>query len=193
MVVWWKVFRNEVCSLAGTLQLGKLVVYYDDNGISIDGDVKGWFSMTPKKRFEAYGWQVQKVDGHDTDAITQATQNAIDEKYKLTIICKTVIGAGSPNKQGKRFSMAHPFGAMKLLTRQALKWDHEAFELPDDIYEGWDCMKLKVKRYSNHGKSEFDAYKDAYPELASELLRRVNGDLPANFETQAQEFIKASR
>ena len=183
---------HEVCSLAGTLQLGKLVVYYDDNGISIDGDVEGWFSDDTQKRFEAYGWQVQKVDGHDTDAITQATQNAIAEKNKPSlIICKTVIGAGSPNKQGLEASHGAPLGADEiLLTRQALKWDHEAFELPDDIYEGWDCT-VKGQALQQSWESEFDAYKDAYPELASELLRRVNGDLPANFETQAQEFIKA--
>lgn len=182
---------HEVCSLAGTLQLGKLIVYYDDNGISIDGEVEGWFSDDTQKRFEAYGWQVQKVDGHDTEAITKATETAIsDTKKPSLIICKTVIGAGSPNKQGKESSHGAPLGDDEiLLTRKEMLWEHEAFELPDDIYEAWDG-KAKGQALQQSWQSEFDAYKNAYPELASELLRRINGDLPTNFEQVAQEYIK---
>lgn len=183
---------HEVCSLAGTLQLGKLIVYYDDNGISIDGEVEGWFSDDTQKRFEAYGWQVQKVDGHDTEAISKATENAINETQKPSlIICKTIIGAGSPNKQGLEISHGAPLGDDEiLLTRKELLWEHEAFELPDDIYEAWDC-KAKGQALQQSWQSEFDAYKNAYPELASELLRRVNGDLPIDFDKQAQDYINA--
>lgn len=181
---------HEVCSLAGTLQLGKLVVYYDDNGISIDGEVEGWFSDDTQARFEAYGWQVQKVDGHDTDAITKATELAIAETNKPSLImCKTIIGAGSPNKQGKEDSHGAPLGADEIvLTRKALLWEHEPFVLPADIYEGWDC-KTKGQVLQQSWQSEFDAYQRAYPDLAAELVRRVNGNLPADFEQKAQEFI----
>lgn len=117
---------HEVCSLAGTLSLGKLVLFYDDNGISIDGDVEGWFTDDTQARFEAYGWQVIKVDGHDTDAITEATAAAIKENTKPSlIICKTTIGAGSPNKQGLASSHGAPLGDDEIaLTRDALSWKH---------------------------------------------------------------------
>lgn len=183
---------HEVCSLAGTLQLGKLIVFYDDNGISIDGEVEGWFSDDTQKRFEAYGWQVQRVDGHDTAAITTATEAAIAETQKPSlIICKTIIGAGSPNKQGKESSHGAPLGADEiLLTRKTLLWEHEPFELPEDIYREWDA-KARGQALEQTWQAQFDAYQSAYPELAAELLRRVNGDLPLDFAQIAHDYIQS--
>lgn len=182
---------HEVCSLAGTLKLGKLIVYYDDNGISIDGDVKGWFSDDTQKRFESYGWQVQKIDGHDSNAISQATQIAISETEKPSlIICKTVIGAGSPNKQGKESSHGSPLGQDEIaLTRQVLNWSYEPFDIPADIYEAWDG-KVKGEALQKTWQSKFDAYEKAYPELAKELIRRHHHQLPVDFAEKAEEFIK---
>lgn len=182
---------HEVCSLAGTLKLGKLIVYYDDNGISIDGDVKGWFSDDTQKRFESYGWQVQKIDGHDSNAISQATQIAISETEKPSlIICKTVIGAGSPNKQGKESSHGSPLGQDEIaLTRQVLNWSNEPFDIPADIYEAWDG-KVKGEALQKTWQSKFDAYEKAYPELAKELIRRHHHQLPVDFAEKAEEFIK---
>lgn len=182
---------HEVCSLAGTLKLGKLIVYYDDNGISIDGDVKGWFSDDTQKRFESYGWQVQKIDGHDSNAISQATQIAISETEKPSlIICKTVIGAGSPNKQGKESSHGSPLGQDEIaLTRQVLNWSYEPFDIPADIYEAWDG-KVKGEALQKTWQSKFDAYEKAYSELAKELIRRHHHQLPVDFAEKAEEFIK---
>lgn len=182
---------HEVCSLAGTLGLGKLVFYYDDNGISIDGEVEGWFTDDTQARFESYGWQVIKVDGHDTDAITKATEEAIAETSKPTlIICKTIIGAGSPNKQGTASSHGAALGDNEItLTREALAWKHGPFDLDDEIYEAWDA-KAKGDVVQKNWEADFEAYKKAYPELAAELLRRLNGDLPADFEQQAAEYIQ---
>lgn len=182
---------HEVCSLAGTLKLGKLIVYYDDNGISIDGDVKGWFSDDTQKRFESYGWQVQKIDGHDSNAISQATQIALSETEKPSlIICKTVIGAGSPNKQGKESSHGSPLGQDEIaLTRQVLNWSNEPFDIPADIYEAWDG-KVKGEALQKTWQSKFDAYEKAYPELAKELIRRHHHQLPVDFAEKAEEFIK---
>lgn len=183
---------HEVCSLAGTLGLGKLIAYYDDNGISIDGEVEGWFSDDTQKRFEAYGWQVQKVDGHDSDAIAKATQNAIDETTKPSLImCKTVIGAGSPNKQGKEESHGAPLGADEIkLTREILAWTDEAFVISQDTYDAWDG-KVKGQALQGNWQADFDNYQKAYPELADELLRRLNGELPADFDSVANDYIKA--
>ena len=185
---------HEVCSLAGTLGLGKLVFFYDDNGISIDGDVEGWFTDDTQARFEAYGWQVIKVDGHDTDEITKATEQAIAETAKPSlIICKTTIGAGSPNKQGLAASHGAPLGDDEIvLTRDALAWTHAPFELDDEIYEAWDA-KAKGDVQQKNWDADFEAYKKAYPELASELLRRLNGELPADFESQAQAYIQQTQ
>ncbi|MFI7983599.1 thiamine pyrophosphate-dependent enzyme, partial [Acinetobacter baumannii] len=132
---------HEVCSLAGTLQLGKLIAYYDDNGISIDGEVEGWFSDDTEERFKSYGWQVLRVDGHDADAIRQATVEAKAETQKPTIIiCKTIIGLGSPNKQGKEDCHGAPLGKDEItLTREALGWTEEAFVIPADVYAAWDA------------------------------------------------------
>ena len=182
---------HEVASLAGTLGLGKLVFFYDDNGISIDGEVEGWFTDDTQKRFESYGWQVIKVDGHDTDAITKATEEAIAETSKPSlIICKTIIGVGSPNKQGKASSHGAPLGDDEItLTRSELAWTHAPFDLDDEIYEGWDA-KAKGDALEKNWNADFEAYKKAYPELAAELLRRLEGELPADFNEQAQAYIQ---
>lgn len=182
---------HEVCSLAGTLGLGKLIFYYDDNGISIDGEVEGWFTDDTQKRFESYGWQVIKVDGHDTDAITKATEDAINETTKPSlIICKTIIGVGSPNKQGKAASHGAPLGDDEIaLTRDQLAWKHGPFELDEEIYQAWDG-RAKGDMLQKNWEADFTNYKKAYPELAEELERRLNGELPADFEAQAQAYIE---
>ena len=182
---------HEVASLAGTLGLGKLVFFYDDNGISIDGEVEGWFTDDTQKRFESYGWQVLKVDGHDAGAITKATEQAIAEASKPSlIICKTIIGVGSPNKQGKASSHGAPLGDDEIaLTRDELAWKHAPFELDDEIYEAWDA-KAKGEALEKNWEADFEAYKKAYPELAAELLRRLEGELPADFDQQAQAYIQ---
>ncbi|MBF7687596.1 transketolase [Acinetobacter rathckeae] len=181
---------HEACSLAGTLGLGKLIAYYDDNGISIDGEVEGWFSDDTDQRFKAYGWQVLHVDGHDHDAIRKATVEAKAELTKPTlIVCKTVIGLGSPNKQGKESSHGAPLGADEItLTRQALGWDTPAFEVPADIYDAWDA-KEKGQQSELQWNALFAKYESQYPTEAAELLRRTHGDLPATFAAQADEFI----
>ena len=181
---------HEVCSLAGTLQLGKLIAYYDDNGISIDGEVEGWFSDDTEQRFKAYGWQVLRVDGHDAAAIRQATVEAKAETNKPTlIICKTIIGLGSPNKQGKEDCHGAPLGNDEIaLTRQALGWTEAAFEIPADVYAAWDA-KAKGSEAEAAWNTVFAAYQAKYPTEAAELLRRIEGDLPAEFIAQADAFI----
>ncbi|MDO4449971.1 MAG: transketolase [Moraxella sp.] len=183
---------HEVCSLAGTLNLGKLIVYYDDNGISIDGEVEGWFSDDTAKRFESYNWQVLKVDGHNADEIRQATIAAQNEKNKPTlIICKTIIGLGSPNKQGKEDCHGAPLGADEIaLVRETLGWANEPFDIPATIYEAWNA-KDKGEKLESQWNTLFEGYKNEYPELAKELERRLNGELPSDFEQKADEFIKA--
>lgn len=183
---------HEACSLAGTLGLGKLIVFYDDNGISIDGEVDGWFTDDTRGRFEAYGWQVLEVDGHHSSAIARATQTAKDETTKPTlIICKTVIGTGSPNKQGKESSHGAPLGDDEIaLVREALAWSHKPFELPQEIYEKWDA-KARGNEWQSAWNDKFADYQTAYPQLASELLRRLKGELPQAFDTHANTFIKA--
>lgn len=182
---------HEACSLAGTLGLGKLIAYYDDNGISIDGEVEGWFSDDTEKRFQAYGWQVLHVDGHNQEEIRQATVTAKEETQKPTlIVCKTVIGLGSPNKQGKESSHGAPLGADEIaLTREALGWlESEAFTIPQDIYDQWDA-KEKGQNAESAWNAVFAQYKAQYPTEAEELLRRLNGDLPQNFIEKADAFI----
>ncbi|GAA0310953.1 transketolase [Psychrobacter aestuarii] len=183
---------HEVCSLAGTLGLGKLVFYYDDNGISIDGNVEGWFTDDTKARFESYGWQVISIDGHDMDAITDATKAAIAETDKPSlIICKTTIGAGSPNKQGLAASHGAPLGDDEIaLTRDALSWKHAPFELDDEIYEAWDG-KAKGETLQNNWQADFERYEQAHPELAAELKRRLEGELPADFAAQAEAYLQS--
>ncbi|WP_018276858.1 transketolase [Teredinibacter turnerae] len=183
---------HEVCSLAGTLGLGKLVAFWDDNGISIDGEVEGWFTDDTAKRFEAYGWHViTGVDGHDSDAITAAIEAARAESSKPTLICcKTTIGFGSPNKQGTHNCHGAPLGDDEIkAAREFLNWPYAPFEVPADVYEGWDA-KGKGGEAEKSWASKFDAYKAAYPELAAEYERRViKGDLPADFEEKANAFI----
>ncbi|RZG82390.1 transketolase [Acinetobacter sp. WCHAc060033] len=181
---------HEACSLAGTLGLGKLVAYYDDNGISIDGEVEGWFSDDTEQRFLAYGWQVLKVDGHDADAIRAATVEAKAETTKPTLImCKTVIGLGSPNKQGKEDCHGAPLGNDEIaLTREALGWTEEAFVIPEDVYTSWDA-KAKGTASEAAWNETFAAYAAKYPTEAAELKRRLEGDLPADFAAKADAYI----
>ncbi|ACR13779.1 transketolase [Teredinibacter turnerae T7901] len=183
---------HEACSLAGTLGLGKLVAFWDDNGISIDGEVEGWFTDDTAKRFEAYGWHViTGVDGHDSDAIKAAIEAARAESAKPTLICcKTTIGFGSPNKQGTHNCHGAPLGDDEIkAAREFLNWPYAPFEIPADVYEGWDA-KGKGGEAEKSWASKFDAYKAAYPELAAEYERRViKGDLPADFEEKANAFI----
>ena len=181
---------HEACSLAGTLGLGKLIAYYDDNGISIDGEVEGWFSDDTEQRFHAYGWQVIKVDGHDADAIRQATVDAKAETAKPTLImCKTVIGLGSPNKQGKEDCHGAPLGNDEItLTREALGWVDEAFVIPADVYTAWDA-KEKGAQSEAAWNEVFAAYAAKYPTEAAELKRRISGDLPADFVANADAYI----
>ncbi|MFT4767247.1 MAG: transketolase [Glaciecola sp.] len=183
---------HEVCSLAGTLGLGKLVAYYDDNGISIDGDVAGWFSDDTPKRFEAYGWQViSGVDGHDSAAIKAATEAARADSSRPTLICcRTVIGKGSPNKQGTAATHGAPLGADEIAaTRAAIGWAHPAFVVPEDIYAGWDA-KATGSEHEAAWSVMMDAYRESFPELASELTRRLSGELPDDFAANAQAYVE---
>ena len=181
---------HEACSLAGTLRLGKLIAYYDDNGISIDGEVEGWFSDDTEQRFKAYGWQVLHADGHDAEAIRLATQAAKDNANQPSlIICKTIIGLGSPNKQGKEDCHGAPLGAAEIgLTREALGWDLGAFEIPADVYAAWDA-KAKGETAEKAWNALFAEYQGKYPLEAAELLRRSSGALPSDFAEKAADFI----
>ncbi|MBX9712970.1 MAG: transketolase [Pseudomonadaceae bacterium] len=182
---------HEVCSLAGTLGLGKLVAFYDDNGISIDGEVEGWFTDDTPKRFEAYGWQViRNVDGHDADEIKTAIETARAEHERPTLICcKTTIGFGSPNKGGKEDCHGAPLGAEEIaLTRAALKWNHGPFEIPGEIYAEWDAKQAGAAAEAEWNQ-RFAAYAAAFPELASEFNRRSKGELPADFSAKAAAYI----
>ncbi len=183
---------HEVCSLAGTLGLGKLIAIYDDNGISIDGEVEGWFTDDTVKRFESYGWHViGGVDGHDPEAIAAAIQAGQQEISRPTLICaKTVIGFGSPNKEGKEDCHGAPLGDDEIaLTREKLGWQYPAFEVPQDIYAEWDC-KEKGSAAEQAWNTRFAAYAEAYPELAAELKRRLAGELPADWPEKSAQFIQ---
>ncbi|EAR07444.1 transketolase [Reinekea blandensis] len=183
---------HEVSSLAGTLELGKLIAFYDDNGISIDGEVEGWFTDDTVKRFEAYGWQViPRVNGHDPEEIKQAIETARENTEQPTLICcKTIIGFGSPNKEGKEDCHGAPLGDDEIkLTREKLGWTHAPFEIPADIKQAWDA-KAEGARVEAAWDEKFAAYKAAYPELAEEYLRRMKGDLPADFDAVADAFIQ---
>ncbi|MBF8291223.1 MAG: transketolase [Steroidobacteraceae bacterium] len=186
---------HEVCSLAGTWGLGKLICFYDDNGISIDGEVAGWFTDDTPKRFEAYGWQVIRgVDGHDADAVARAIRKAKREKSKPTLICcKTVIGFGAPNKQGKEECHGAALGAEEVaLARKTLNWPHEAFLIPEEIRAGWDA-RAAGRRAENRWKKRWKAYKAAHPELALEFERRSVARLPAGFEDQVAQGAAAAQ
>lgn len=184
---------HEACSLAGTLGLGKLIGFYDDNGISIDGEVQGWFSDDTPKRFESYGWHViPNVDGHDPKAVAAAVEEARAETERPTLICcKTVIGFGSPNKRGTAGVHGAPLGDEEVaLVREELNWKHEPFHVPDEIYAGWDA-KEKGAAAEADWNERFAAYQKAYPELAEEFERRViKGDLPKDFAAKADAFIQ---
>jgi transketolase len=190
---------HEAGSLAGTLGLGKLIAFYDDNGISIDGEVAGghgqpgWFTDNTRLRFEAYNWQViGPIDGHDSAAIKAATEQARAETGKPSlIICKTIIGFGSPNKQGKEDCHGAPLGADEIaLARQQLNWPYAPFEIPADIQAGWDAKAAGSQREAEWN-TRFAAYAKVFPELATEFQRRINGDLPADFSAQASAYIQA--
>ena len=182
---------HEACSLAGTLGLGKLIAIYDDNGISIDGEVEGWFTDDTPGRFEAYGWHViPAVDGHDAAAVEAALLAAKAESSRPTLVCcKTMIGKGSPNKQGTESCHGAALGEDEVaLTREALQWPHAPFEVPQDIREGWDCRAAGAEQEAVW-QTRFDAYRGSHPDLADELLRRLRGQLPANFDEQADAYI----
>lgn len=183
---------HEVCSLAGTLGLGKLIAFYDDNGISIDGEVEGWFTDDTPKRFEAYGWQViRNVDGHDAEEIKMAIETARKSVDQPTLICcKTTIGFGSPNKQGKEECHGAPLGNDEIaLTRAALGWNHGPFEIPADIYAEWDAKEAGAAAEAAWNE-KFAAYAAAFPELAAEFKRRIAGELPADFAEKAAAYVR---
>ncbi|MDH3342508.1 MAG: transketolase [Gammaproteobacteria bacterium] len=182
---------HEACSLAGTLGLGKLIAFWDDNGISIDGHVEGWFSDDTPKRFESYGWHViANVDGHDSEALAAAISTAKAMTDKPTMICcKTTIGFGSPNKAGSHACHGAPLGEEEInLTKAALGWDHGPFEVPADVYAGWDA-KEKGAAAEAAWNDKFAAYKAEFPELAAEYERRMAGDMPADWAAKSAAYI----
>ncbi len=184
---------HEACSLAGTLKLGKLIAFWDDNGISIDGEVDGWFTDNTPARFEAYGWHVISIDGHDSDAISAAIKAAQAVTDKPTLICcKTIIGFGSPNKAGTHDCHGAPLGEEEIAAaREFLDWPYAPFDIPEDVYQAWDQKEIGQQRETSWAE-KFAVYKLAYPELAEEFERRVlNGELPKAFEDKANEFIQA--
>ncbi|QDX28846.1 transketolase [Dickeya poaceiphila] len=183
---------HEVCSLAGTLKLGKLIAFYDDNGISIDGHIEGWFTDDTAARFESYGWHVIRgIDGHDADAIQRAIKEAqsVTDKPSL-LLCKTVIGFGSPNKAGTHDSHGAPLGDAEVAaTREQLGWKYGPFDIPADIYAAWDARQTGQSKEAAWQQA-FNAYASAYPELAGEFTRRVSGELPANWQAESAKVIE---
>ena len=182
---------HEACSLAGTLGLGKLIAFYDDNGISIDGEVEGWFTDDTPARFESYGWQViPAIDGHDSDAIADTIYKALSDQNRPTLICcKTIIGKGSPNKQGTESCHGAALGEDEVAaTRAALGWDHPPFDIPKDIGEAWNARDRGAAS-ENDWQGRLAAYEAAHPALAGEFTRRMAGELPANFETAMNDYI----
>jgi len=190
---------HEACSLAGTMKLGKLIAFYDDNNISIDGEVRGhgdtpgWFQDDTPKRFEAYGWHViPKVDGHDAEAVKKAIEEARKVTDKPTLICcQTIIGWGSPNKQGKEECHGAALGADEVaLVRKTIGWPYPAFEIPADIYEGWSAKETGAK-YESDWNNRFENYRREFPELAAEFERRMAGELPKDWASKSAAFIAA--
>ena len=182
---------HEVCSLSGTLGLSKLIVIYDDNGISIDGEVHDWFKDDTPARFSAYGWQVlSDIDGHDSEAVISAIAAAKADTTRPSLICcKTVIGFGSPNKQGKESCHGAPLGADEItLTRKQLGWEHPPFEVPEDYYLGWDATARGAVLQKNWTQ-KMSLYKSEYPALYNEFKRRMKGSLPSDFESEANKYI----
>lgn len=182
---------HEVCSLAGTWKLGKLIVFYDDNGISIDGEVQEWFSDDTSKRFEAYGWQVLDADGHDPDAVSKAIEQAKADNERPTLIsCKTVIGFGSPNKGGTAATHGAPLGEEEVAAvREELNWPHAPFVVPEEIQQAWNATE-KGFHAETEWKEKLVIYEEEYPDLAMELVRRIKGQLPGYFAEKADEFIR---
>jgi transketolase len=181
---------HEACSLAGTMKLGKLIAFWDDNGISIDGEVHGWFTDDTPARFEAYGWQViRRVDGHDPQEILQAIRTAQAETERPTLICcRTTIGFGAPTKAGQEVCHGAPLGKDEIAgTREALGWSHAPFEIPQEIYAGWRAGKGAAREAE--WSAGFEAYAKSFPELAAEFKRRIAGELPENFEAAAAAYI----
>ena len=182
---------HEACSLAGTLGLNKLIAFYDDNGISIDGEVRGWFTDDTPKRFEAYGWHVlRSVDGHDAEAVKRAIEEAraVTDRPVL-ICCKTIIGFGSPNKQGKESSHGAALGADEVaLARKQLGWNYAPFEIPAEHYAGWDA-RARGKAFEENWNKLSESYRKSYPELAAEFGRRMGGELPADWKQRSEAFI----
>jgi len=183
---------HEVCSLAGTLKLSKLIALWDDNGISIDGKVVSWFNEDTPKRFEAYGWNVVRaVDGHSAEAVSAAIAQAKKSDKPTLICCKTAIGQGSPNMAGSDKVHGSPLGAAEIAaTRVALNWPYAPFEIPKDIYEAWD-FKKRGQSIEHDWNKAFQAYRNKYPELASELQRRMQGDLSKDFSETFDAYLKA--
>ena len=184
---------HEACSLAGTLGLGKLIAFYDDNGISIDGEVDGWFTDDTAKRFNAYGWHVVSgVDGHDPASIKAAVEEAraVGDRPSL-ICCRTIIGWGSPNKQGKEVCHGAPLGEDEVaLVRKTIGWNHPPFEIPEQVYRGWDAKEAGAAAEADWNR-RFEAYARAHPEPAAEFKRRIAGELPADWERKAGDFIQS--
>ena len=184
---------HEVCSLAGTLSLNKLIVFYDDNGISIDGNVEGWFTDDTARRFESYNWNVIKnVNGHSTKEISDAINQALSSKDKPTLICcRTKIGYGSPNKEGKESSHGSPLGEQETkLTKEKIGWNYEAFEIPKHIYDAWNNIEEGIN-LENNWNDNFIKYKKEFPSEASEFERRINSELPNDWLDKSQKFIKS--
>jgi transketolase len=182
---------HEVCSLAGTLGLGKLIAVWDDNGISIDGKVQGWFTDDTVKRFESYGWEViPGIDGHNPEAIKAALVSAALDPAKPTLLCmRTTIGFGAPTKAGHESSHGAPLGKDEIAgARERLGWSHAPFEVPDDVYAGWDA-RLRGAQWESDWTALFDRYRAAHPELAVELERRMSGSLPGSFAGIADAFV----
>ncbi len=182
---------HEAGSLAGTLGLGRLIAFYDDNGISIDGEVEGWFTDDTPARFAAYNWHVvADIDGHDPEAVRAAIEAARAETGRPSLLCcRTVIGKGAPNKQGSESCHGAPLGDDEIAaTREALGWTHPPFTIPDDIYAGWDAREAGAER-EQAWRSAMEAYAAAHPELAAELTRRLAGDLPEDFPAQAADYV----
>ena len=185
---------HEACSLAGTLGLGKLIAFYDDNDISIDGEVRGWFTDDTPSRFEAYGWHVVRdVDGHDAAAVDAAIREALSTSDRPSLLCcKTIIGFGAPTKQGKASSHGSPLGDAEIAgAREALGWSHPPFEIPAAIYAGWDARERGAAR-NREWRSRLDAWRAAFPDDASEFERRTAGALPAEWADECARHIAAA-
>jgi len=183
---------HEVCSLAGTLALGKLILFYDDNGISIDGEIEGWFTDDTSKRFDSYGWQVLAIDGHNAEQIADAIKAAKADTKRPTIIrCKTVIGFGAPTKQGTSGVHGSPLGDAEIAaTREVLGWPYAPFEVPESIYSAWDAREKGFAAESSW-KEKLVRYEEEYPVLAMELIRRLKGQLPSHFSKKAEAYVQA--